>query len=233
MKLAAVVLSILTSTTLAQERAHVIVMKDFSSFELGDGVEFNVTYHVHNVGDTDARNVQISDQFPESTFEIVSGSLEKEIKELAAGESVDHTVTLKPVVGGGIINIPPADVEYGWDEKDSETSEIETMTVNTKSSAIGSVQILTAEEYAARNSQHVTEWSVFSSFSGLAILAPFFMWRSKVLNSIPVVESSRHKKNKMLYGNTVVCAFSLVLLLINISLTNTHAANTAPFHPKK
>ena len=179
MKLAAVVLSILTSTTLAQERAHVIVMKDFSSFELGDGVEFNVTYHVHNVGDTDARNVQISDQFPESTFEIVSGSLEKEIKELAAGESVDHTVTLKPVVGGGIINIPPADVEYGWDEKDSETSEIETMTVNTKSSAIGSVQILTAEEYAARNSQHVTEWSVFSSFSGLAIFLPFFMWRSK------------------------------------------------------
>ena len=178
MKLAAVVLSFL-GTALAQERAHVIVMKDFSSFELGDGVEFNVTYHVHNVGDADARNVQISDQFPDSTFEVVSGSLEKEIGELAAGESVDHTVTLKPVVGGGIINIPPADVEYGWNEKDEETSEVEVMTVNTKSSAIGSIQILTAEEYAARNSQHVTEWSVFSSFSGLAILFPFFVWRSK------------------------------------------------------
>jgi uncharacterized repeat protein (TIGR01451 family) len=169
----------LVGTTIAQERAHVIVMKDFSSFELGDGVEFNVTYDVHNVGDASATEVKISDQFPDSTFEIVKGSLEKTIDEIGAGESVKHIVTLKPLVGGGIINIPPADVEYTWNEKDQDTDEDESMTVNTKSSAIGSVQILTADEYAARNSQHVTEWSVFSSFSGLAILFPFFLWRSK------------------------------------------------------
>lgn len=126
-----------------------------------------------------AADVKISDMFPEEAFEIVSGSLSKTIETLSPGSSSTHTVSVKPIIGGAIVMIPAANVEYSWMEHDEETDSDEVMTVETKSSNIGSVKILTKEVYAERNSQHMKEWSVWFTFSGLSIFVPYYVWASK------------------------------------------------------
>eukprot|EP00939_MAST-03C_sp_MAST-3C-sp1_P005282 g5282.t1 len=189
MKAAFLVFGALIGSAMAQERAHIIVMKDLSTFPLIEKAEFNVTFDIHNSGGADALDVKVADNWNEN-FEIIEGSLEKTFDKIGAGESVSHYCTLKPTTGSVFTVVGPADVEYSWTEFDEETKEDETVTATSKSSAIGRISVLGAEEYAKYNSNHSDVWSVYFTFSGIAILLPFFIWNKK---SSPYHNSGKRK----------------------------------------
>jgi hypothetical protein len=69
------------------DRANLIVYKELRAPESQDilviGRPFTVTYAVVNVGKTTAFNVKVADKFPASSFELVSGVMEKSWAELA------------------------------------------------------------------------------------------------------------------------------------------------------
>lgn len=162
----------------AQERAHVIVMKDLSDVNLVENLEFNVTYSVHNVGDTTAENIEIVDSWPDDTFELVAGEIGCTFDKVLPGASKDHWFTLKPIEAGFFVS-RPASVEYSWQEYDEENDAEETESAVSKSSPIGKLEIVSAAQHLRATSQYLEEWTVFFFFSFLAITLPFFVWQNK------------------------------------------------------
>jgi len=175
-----VVLGCIASGVAAQERAHVIVMKDLSEFPVVEGKAFNVTYEVHNRGDTVGINIEIVDSWPEETFELIEGEITANIDKLLPGANTSHWFTLKPRDGTeGEFIARSASVEYSWMEYDEEADAEDTMTATAKSSALGKFPIVSAAQHLRETSQYLEEWGVFGGFSSLAIAMPFMVWVNK------------------------------------------------------
>lgn len=155
-------------------------MKDVEEGPIVQGKEFNVTHSVHNVGDTTAMNIVIKDSWPKDKFERIHGKAGIKIKKILPGGKVNHVFTLKPNDGAvGPFIVRAAKVEYSWTEFDEEADTEETMTASTKSSTVGSIEVLDAAKHLRETSQYVEEWTVFGGFSCLAVAMPFFVWRQK------------------------------------------------------
>ncbi len=176
----------------AQDRAHVLVMKDIEKPPIVEGKEFNVTFTIFNVGGAKALDIKVTDSWNSDQFEIVEGSIDFTIAELVGGDNEIHFATLKPTMGSVYAPVGAADIEYSWTELDEETLEDETMTATAKSTGYGTIQVFAAEEYAKYNSQHSQEWTVFTAFSGALILMPYYVWSTK---SSKFLSSGKEKKN--------------------------------------
>merc|ERR1719473_2162433 len=157
----------------AEGRAHVIVLKIIKSdaFPIVEDKAFNVTFYVHNVGDADAHNVEISDEWPEDTFDLVSDDPEADVgaedgewagavtitfDKIPPGGKELHVITLKPIAAGEFL-AKQADVEYSWNEKDEDTDEEGLVTTEAKSTYVGRFPIKTAEEHLKETSYYEKE----------------------------------------------------------------------------
>jgi len=165
------------------ERANLLLQRRLVSPHANlyaQGHQFNVTLSVYNVGNGPAYSVKVIDEWPLSSFQLVSGSLSGDWAEIAAGAQQQFNFTLVPTVTGQLEDIR-ATVQYSPTLEASNQQKGFTTPIH-------NFNIISSQLYTKLTAKHVLEWLVFLSGLFLSVGIPvglYLLQQSQTDNGIP------------------------------------------------
>merc|ERR1712018_697682 len=172
-----------TLCTADEENARLLASKSVLNKILVEGKDITVEYDIFNVGGSAAVDVVLNDEsFPDSSFEIVSGSLNVKWSRLAPGSNVSHAVIVKPL-RSEYHNFTAAEISY-------QAAEGQDRVIG-YTSAPGEGGIMSFREYDRKFSPHVLDWAAFAVMTLPSLGIPFLLWYS----SKSKYDVSKTKKN--------------------------------------
>eukprot|EP00244_Chara_vulgaris_P008178 TRINITY_DN3126_c0_g1_i5.p1 TRINITY_DN3126_c0_g1~~TRINITY_DN3126_c0_g1_i5.p1 ORF type:complete len:201 (+),score=37.49 TRINITY_DN3126_c0_g1_i5:295-897(+) len=96
----------------AQEGAFLLVDKRVTLKRVKDAEKVTVSFGIYNMGGGMAYDVTLTDsEWPESSFELLSGNVSTSWVQLEGGAAVEHSFVLKTTTKGPFVT-PPATVTY-------------------------------------------------------------------------------------------------------------------------
>ena len=124
---------------------------------------------VFNAGGKAAHEVVLRDEWPEETFDLVSGKYEENYASIEpqANESISFVVS--PTEAGDFESAR-ASVEYKYGEGDNRQE------TEGYSSGLGSMVILSAGDFEKKTALFVREWTLFGVLSAGPVLVPGVVW---------------------------------------------------------
>lgn len=152
--------------------------------DLVEGINFTVSYEIHNVGETDATSLQLRDTaFPASRFTVFDGDFRKTWGRLNAGESLNMDVIALPKRSGELL-VNPAALSYkdGDDKRTTRLAAAETMIVEDQL------------EYRRRTDTHGGAWAAYGAACAAAIGAPYVLHLQSA-SSLPSEGASAKKRS--------------------------------------
>lgn len=152
-----------------EENARLLASKSILNEFLVEGKDLTVEYNIFNVGGSAAIDVHLNDvSFTDTSFEVVSGSLNVRWGRLGPGSNVTHVVILRPLKSE-YFNFTSAEVSYS----PSEAAQDRVMGY---SSAPGEGGIMSFREYDRKFSPHVLDWAAFAVMTLPSLGIPFLLW---------------------------------------------------------
>jgi len=165
------------------ERANLLLQRRLTTPHANlyaQGHQFNVTLSIYNVGNGPAYGVVVVDEWPSSSFSVVSGSLSGEWEEIVGGGQQQLNFTLLPTAIGQFDGIR-ATVRY------SPTLETSTQQKG-YTQPIHNFNVIDSQLYTKLTAKHVLEWLIFLSGLFLSVGIPlglFLFQQSQTENGIP------------------------------------------------
>merc|ERR1711871_1799738 len=101
----------------SSDRAFLLVQKSIAG-EVVQGSNVTVTLSVYNAGSEAARDVVLRDEWPEESFDLVSGKYEENYESIAPSANVTNTFIVTPTVDGEFESAR-ASVEYKYGTGDN------------------------------------------------------------------------------------------------------------------
>ena len=155
-----------------------------------EGRNFTVTINLYNVGDQEAFEIEVEDEWEEDKFTLVGGSMRAAFPRLAAGENAEFSFVLVAQFSTPkkLYEYKPAMVTYMYGEEDEQIETIATSSrphTNVPNSNIldGKTFITSEEEYKANTSLHFKEWTTFSLLAMGPVFGPLLFWFLKGVDS--------------------------------------------------
>jgi len=142
------------------------------------GKNFTVEINIFNVGDSNAFDVSVVDEWPNS-FAFVKGKNQAKFDHVLAGGREHFNFSVSPSFEGELEGFA-AKVHY----LPAENAQLQTG----YSTSSRNITFLSAELYAKITAKHYREWAVFSGGLLLALLAPLFVYtqiQMEYTNGIP------------------------------------------------
>lgn len=138
------------------------------------GMNVTVTYEIYNVGLHPATGVSLRDSsYPASRFES-EGSTRMQWEALAPGQSVRHSISIRPRRAGQLFVSPPSVSYTDSNDGSQHTSRL------ASSEDDDAVLVEDLIEFRRRNDTHTTSWSIYSLAFLLLSIAPFGVSASMV-----------------------------------------------------
>ncbi|GJQ10634.1 hypothetical protein GpartN1_g2425.t1 [Galdieria partita] len=162
------VLSFFATYCFAREGAFILVSRRLLSEDLVEGSPFNVTYEVHNAGNSDAQKVVLEDpNFGNQDFMVLNGSVTLTWDVVVAGEKKVTVVTVQPLHAGDF-GARPLRLSY----RSSKTN------VEHESVALASeiLFVYTRAVYERLKGSHLLAWSVFFLGTCVIVGVPFVVY---------------------------------------------------------
>jgi hypothetical protein len=167
-----------------EKAPRVLVHKSIVDHQVIIGKETTFEYILVNLGDADAKNIQLKDIYNPKVFKFIenvqpNGSVLINIPNLGIGKELSYNVTLVPKIDA-VYSTARAEVNYYNGavslEEDEEYDE-EDLLVG-QSSTIGKIYILSEEEYLNSSSAYsnIKEMIYFILLGGLSIAVPMVTW---------------------------------------------------------
>lgn len=148
--------------------ARLLLHKQILNKYLVESKDIIVKYTMHNVGNSAATEVQLSDSFDRGVFVQIAGNLPAKIHALRPNQNVSHVLIVRPNTYG-YFNCSCGKVSY----KDSHTSGAFKVTFSNEP---GIFKIMEFREYDKRFSSHFWDWLVFAVMVAPLIGTPFALW---------------------------------------------------------
>ncbi|KAJ8669010.1 hypothetical protein QAD02_000269 [Eretmocerus hayati] len=153
------------------EGARLLVAKHVLNKYLVEDMDVVVKYTVHNIGDSAALEVEITDKsFDSDNFAPVSGEISARFDRVPPKTNVTHTVVVRPTKPG-YFNFTSAEVLY---RKKEDAPRLQVAA----SSEPGMAYFTAYKEYDKRFSSHVIDWAAFAVMTLPSLAIPFALWFS-------------------------------------------------------
>jgi len=133
-----------------------------------NGRNFTVEIGVYNVGDASAHDVMITDSWPDTQFQLITGSKTAKFDEIKAGAVSWMNLTLVPNFDGDFEGFPAA-VEYRAKDKDTAVQ-------TALSSPMPDLTILDEALFEKLTAKHSREWTLFGLTVTLSVALPALLF---------------------------------------------------------
>lgn len=135
-----------------------------------------VKYMIVNLGDGEAKNIQLKDIYNPKVFNFIqnvhkNGSVLINVPKLGIGKEMTYNVTMVPKINA-VYSTGRAEVEYNGAEYNEEYQLLG------RSSTLGTLYIMSEEEYLNSSSVHIQirEIISFLVIGGLSVVVPLYAW---------------------------------------------------------
>lgn len=166
--------------------------------------KFQIFYDIYNIGEGNARKIEIADRYDPSSFDQVdeklneNGAFHFHYDELEPNGKISFNITVKPKLTG-VYESTRARIKYavgvGYDDYEDIRKGYST--------SLGRIKIVSVAEYNRRNSNHITEWLVFLIIIGLSTIWPLRSWLKVKAKNIELTVKRRSTWNFVFWDQLV------------------------------